>query len=480
MANVAELTAAIMEEAARRGIPMTQEQAAAEAARVSLQPPPAAESRMDGAPEVDLTDLTPQAYTDTLNRRGRQLEMGGPSNPLPGQPGWTEDSDILAYKPGMTEEEYSAARANQSNRERMLRGMGPDPGGYTAFNPQQPMWMGTADDQAQWSQFLRDNPDAQERYDPAGYDARRAAEEGEAVEAHASRLQRRYGTQGSEMAEEYRQSQAEGRAPDSSVFRSPMENQKVDDRQFLERAARGFVDDGDLAAISTPGNPLRIALRISGDMPVNPVTVMQAARKALQRQDSASGYSGAMANPNAAVGSGPDGEAETLGDRFERSTKDRKADLKARKQALRNQRMLAGNNPANNMANAYTLMGDPFNDGLTQNQRRALEYTLPGGRLAAQVDARNMEEAAGLAARGLQSVLLPSVMQGMQGGEAVDPIIGGSDGSWRTTPGGTEAMTRLKKTFNNKQQMADFLQRPPYNYSQGEAEAAADWAFSWF
>lgn len=451
MAVAFDLTQAVMDEAERRGVPITPEQAAAEAARVALGRTPPAESRTDGAPEVDLSDLTPQSYYDSMDRRGRQLENGGPSNPLPGQPGWTEDSEILAYEPGMTDAEYAAAKANRMHRERMLRGMGPDPGGYTAFNPQQPMWLGTAEDQAQWSQYLANNPEAQRRYDPASYAANRAAEEQAAANAHAARLEERYGP---DAAAAYLESQRTGKPMDMNMVRTGGERKDIEERRYNELSARSGGSSG------------------------------ADARRLLEEQDERSGYSGAMGGARVsgkwAVGDGPDGTPEAKYQRFARKTKERQDELDARKLALRNQRMLAGDNPANNMANAYTLMGDPFGDGLTKNQRRALEYMLPSGRLAAEVDARNMEEAASLAARGLQSVLLPTVMQDMQGGDAVDPILGGSNGSWRTAPGGKEAMERLQDTFGTEQEMADFLQRDPYNYPQGEAEAAAAWAFSWY
>jgi hypothetical protein len=205
--------------------------------------------------------------------------------------------------------------------------------------------------------------------------------------------------------------------------------------------------------------------------------ISRRARAELQRQEAASGYSGAMSNDGNAAGAGPDGDPETKGARFSRKTKERQAELDARKLALRNQRMLAGDNPANNMANAYTLMGDPFNDGLTENQRRALEYMLPGGRLSAEVDAANFEQAAGLAARGLQSVLLPSIMGNAQGAgdaggsEGRRDVEAGANGTWRT-PAGVRYLVEMSDLFDSPETMAEFLVNN-YGYTPGEAELAS-------
>ena len=68
----------------------------------------------------------------------------------------------------------------------------------------------------------------------------------------------------------------------------------------------------------------------------------------------------------------------------------------SRRAQWRAQTMLAGANPRKNMANAFVMMGDP---SLTPDQSRALQYMLPGGALSAQVDARQLDTAIGLAGR---------------------------------------------------------------------------------
>ena len=56
----------------------------------------------------------------------------------------------------------------------------------------------------------------------------------------------------------------------------------------------------------------------------------------------------------------------------------------------RAQMMLAGSNPRKNQVNAWSMMNDP---NVSAEQRRALQYMLPGGQLAAGVDAQNMQNA---------------------------------------------------------------------------------------
>jgi hypothetical protein len=76
------------------------------------------------------------------------------------------------------------------------------------------------------------------------------------------------------------------------------------------------------------------------------------------------------------------------------------ADLARRQDAWRAQSMLAGGQPTGGprgtkaAANAWTMMGDP---GITADQRSSLRYMLPGGQLAAQVDASGNAQAFALA-----------------------------------------------------------------------------------
>ena len=424
-------------------------------------------------PPQSFNEEVPESYLGDL-QTGARMAAGADRQVWldPGNAAFENEGDLLAYRDGMSEEEYNAAKANRAHRVRLLRGMSPGPGGYTEFNSQQPMWLGTADDQQRWRDWVAEDPTRMQRYDPEGFAARQAEQEDAFVQKHYKMLQDKYGYT---EAEQWLKNRASGGPVDYSITRSPMEDAQVQARSILERQARGLgpVPDVDPSEVTDKdGNPIADPTALETMQ-----FISRRARAELQRQEAASGYSGAMGNDGNAAGAGPDGDPETKGARFSRKTKERQAELDARKLALRNQRMLAGDNPANNMANAYTLMGDPFNDGLTENQRRALEYMLPGGRLSAEVDAANFEQAAGLAARGLQSVLLPSIMGNAQGAgdaggsEGRRDVEAGANGTWRT-PAGVRYLVEMSDLFDSPETMAEFLVNN-YGYTPGEAELAS-------
>ena len=472
MSSVAEITARLVEE----GVPL--EEAAQLAAQYALRPraTQAPESRVDGAPDSDLgpdAPLTPQGYTDDLGRATQQARDEGMTFQQPGTAAFETEGDLLTYRPGMSEEDYAAAKANRASELRMIRGSSPDPGGYTAFHPQQSGYLGTAEQQAEWATFLEENPEAQERYDPAAYEARMAEQRRAEDQRHAAGLRRKYGPQGSLMAEEYLSSQRDGGPVDSSVFRSPLENAKVDDRQALERIARGFtqgMNEDDLALLGFG----------PGDNP-SLENVVNMARLKLKETDEQSGYRGAMGgwsgSQRKAARLSPDGEEETMAEKFARRTGDRMQKMDARRRRVATNAMLAGPNPGRNMTNAFDMLGNPSEFGLTDNQQRALQYMLPGGQLAAEVDAANFRQAAGIAARGLQSVLLPSVMGNAQGGGAVggaegrSDVEGGSNGTWRT-PAGVRYLVEMSDLFESPEKMAEFLVNN-YGYTPAEAELAS-------
>ena len=524
MANVAELTAAIMEEAASRGIPMTQEQAAAEAARVSLQPPPAAESRMDGAPEVDLTDLTPQAYTDTLKRRGRQLEMGGPSNPLPGQPGWTEDDDILAYEPGMTDEQYDFERWKRSEGRRM-RGLEAD----GVMHPYQELGYDGPRGFEQWQEeqaiAAEDRSDAE--FAAAG--ASRSTAPGPRGFDNSAAAPREFGTVEESLAYDERKPIQD--ATGTTVGVLPSER----DRDMYPRGMVPVFSDDGTVGYSVAAGAFNPTAANQGDGIVGGFPELQGTRGRLgERPDlEAKGWVPTVVNtPVGAQGGrfGRNGQAvvyrpgeglqEQLDQRaedqrfvrlatragipyedaveirranpdtWEQLFRDKGSFRRATEQAGRRRRasmddMLAGPNPSQNLGNAFDLIGDQGEFDLTENQRRALEYTMPGGRLAAEVDARNMEEAAGLASRGLQNALLPAIMQGLNPETRTPPPQGrvdvenGANGSWNT-PEGIEYLVEMSRGFNSKQDFANFLVNN-FGYSPAEAQLAAarGWARWW-
>jgi len=293
---------------------VSQEEIDAERARIRSS----IESNTGGAPEVQVYGETPPSYmrdleaaTDMAARSDSQTWLD-PNNPE----AFGLESDLLQYREGMTDEEYNAAKANIRHRQRLLRGMGPDQGGYTAFNPQQPMWLGTAEDQAEWEAFLRDNPDAQRRYDPAAYQANRAAADEAAAQKHGEKLRTKYG---GDAERAYLESQQSGQPMDMNMVRTDREKEMIADRQDDEMYARR-------------GN--------------------NEARARLQSQDDRSGRSGAMTNERLV----PGGSGETFGNRFARRSEEREAELEARRRAYSARNMLAGNDPRSNLTNAFNLL----------------------------------------------------------------------------------------------------------------------------
>ena len=478
MSSVAEITARLVEE----GVPL--EEAAQLAAQYALRPSAtqAPESRVDGAPAADIgsdAPLTPQGYTDDLGRATRQARDEGMTFQQPGTAAFETEGDLLQYRPGMSEEDYSAAKANRASELRMIRGSSPDPGGYTAFHPQQSGYLGTAEQQEEWKQFLEENPEAQERYDPAAYEARMAEQRQAEDEQHAKGLQRKYGPQGSLMAEEYLASKREERPVDSSVFRSPMENAKVDERQALERIARGFtqgIDDRDLALLGF-GPEDRPALD----------SIVNMARIKLREISEQSGYRGAMGGWSGSQRQSsrlnPDGEEETMAKTFARRTGDRQDKLDARRRRVATNAMLAGPNPGRNMTNAFDMLGNPSDFGLTQNQQRALQYMLPGGQLAAEGESRQLRSAQDIATSALRGTLGNALMAAGLGGAGGGEAVAFGD-QWRSSPQQQDRLKQMADTYSDdsvasRGDMTTLLESE--GMSPGQAQMATDWAFdnSW-
>lgn len=167
------------------------------------------------------------------------------------------------------------------------------------------------------------------------------------------------------------------------------------------------------------------------------------------------------------------------------------AERAARAEAFRNQMMLAGSNPRKNLANALTLMDDP---SMTEQQRNALRYMLPGGQLAATVDANNAAVAGKMAQQAMTAFLTSNPAASPEQREALrqrvrqqDPAAAGASdirtGDWRT-PEGEAELLRLARQFDNttggfsyqdEQRLADHLHKN-VGMSKPEAEAAANYA----
>lgn len=99
----------------------------------------------------------------------------------------------------------------------------------------------------------------------------------------------------------------------------------------------------------------------------------------------------------------------------------RMRDKQARANAWRAQSMLAGGQPTGGpggtkvVANALMMLNDP---SLSEEQRQSLRYMLPGGALAAQVDARQLDMAAGLARNAITGALAGTAQGPMAAAQA--------------------------------------------------------------
>ena len=449
------LTEEIIRRARERGHEITLEEAAAIAAEESLNSSP--ESRTDGAPDVQVTGETPGAYYDDIETRVRQLQDGGASNPNPNDPGFATEGDLLQYRVGMSPEEYDAAKANQRYRTSQYRR--PD------LHPQQQLDLGNEDDQAQWARYLEDNPEAQQRYDPAAYEARMAEQRASDARDHAAYLDEKYG-QSSGAGAAYLESQATGQPMDMNMVRTPAELGRISDRRSAEMTARGSLRGEQVSQEEA-----------------------DEARDTLRLQDERSGYVGAMGGRGGdgghwgsqmpAVGRGPNGEVETRAERFARRTQERRDDKDARRRRVATNAMLAGPDPGRNMTNAFDMMGNPSDFGLTPNQQRALQYMLPGGQLAAEVDANNMRTATEMATAGLRSTLVPLVASGLQGGAGGGDVVPFSD-AWRSSPQQQSRLKQMADTYGDdsvtsRGDMISLLEAEGMTATQ--AQLATDWAF---
>lgn len=394
----------VRDDARARGVPLTDDEVAVRVEEYmnlqgggTLGDRPVAvlpESGLEGAPSADIgvdLGLTPQGYMDDLGEMTDYYRDGGASQPPPGSYAYDLEGGILQYRPGMTQEEYDNAKAQQQYRVGMIRGMGGDGGFQAQVHPQQVMDIGTAEENAKWNEWVAEDPARMQRYDPAGFAAWQAAQEAKFVEDHYTMLTNKYGP---EVAAKWRANRQSGGPVDFSITRTPDEEARVRARRETEMLARG-----------------------GAEFPVDDQT-RQDAREDLRTVDAASGYRGALNNADAAAGNGPDGKRETYGQRFARKKAERQSELDARKLLLRNQ------NLRGDPATRFTMMADPFGDGLTENQQRALAYMLPGGDLAAEVDAANFQQAADLTSRALGSTIAPLVT-GALGGNDASPDLGG-------------------------------------------------------
>lgn len=423
----------------------------------------ARQSRTEGAPSADMPvdeDLTPKGYTNDLRDRTRQLEEGGQSNPLPMTEEYMLDGDILQYRPGMTQEEYDAAKANQRHRVGMIRGMGGDGGFGAQVHSQQVMDLGTAEQQREWRDWVAEDPARMQRYDPAAFQAWLTAKRNREAQSHAQGLREKWGDPA---AAAYLESQRTGAPMDMSLIRTSAEEKRIKDRRRTERAAR---EEGAYGP----------------------------AREELAQQDSRVGYRGAMGGADASrrYASGPvdaDGNPvnpdgtqrmpETMSQRFSRRTAERKQTLDDRLKAYSGRNMLAGNDPRQNLVNAYNTLSPEM------QQQAMLGMMFPDGATPLDVQqARAMAEAR----LNVADALTPDPLQDELRRQQLDqqnPQAAGvrhiSEGNYES-PEAQAEFARLAESFDmdmfgmsyeQRDAMAQKLQDPPYNMDPGPAEEAA-------
>ena len=353
----------------------------------------APEQRIEGAPGIELGATTPdrtsgvatQAFDQATSERGAlpgtappsvidlmetradQMRRGHSSNPKPGGVGWQEEGDLLKWEEGMTEEEFQARLQGFESAESMRK----------------------------WREWVAADPQRMQRYDPEGFAEWSAAQEAEANKKHAEGLRERYGPRGSTMAEEYLSAQKEGRPTDGHVFKSPLEMEKINDRQFLESAARGFVE-------LPLSEDEKFALGLPREADVRDLQELsKLARQRLKMSDGQSNYQGAIGGSAVSRGQTKDG-TETYKDRFNRNIARRNSEEEARLALYRNQQLLGYAPTPIAQANAFSLAQDP---GIDEQSQRALLNTLPGAQLGAQVDAANLDRASELAGQAIRDII---------------------------------------------------------------------------
>lgn len=299
--------------------------------------------------ERDLESFRRDAATES------EAYREGYTVPQPGSDSWDAQGRNLDRSRGMSERDVQ-----HSDRQRRYRQGAYDQMARGQMNPQQPLDLGTAEDQEQWDKWVRSSPSRQERYDPQSAAARQAAED-----------EKRY----DRIASEYGPGEAAAvRAADMNgtvhIPMTPGQKAKSEYRRNLEVAAR-HQGSGSQVVMGPDGKPIEI-----------PVSKARAELQEMDGRQAASNKAfRAKAKEAAAVR-----QAE------------READ--PRYVAWRNQMMLAGGRPTGGIGGskaAASAMGmlPP------EQQAQALQYWAAGGRGATPLDVQQANaEAAMQIARG--------------------------------------------------------------------------------
>jgi hypothetical protein len=473
MSSVAEITARLVEE----GVPP--EEAAQLAAQYALRqrPAQAPDSRVDGAPSLDLgTDpqlspqrapareidgLTPPTYLQSLENETNRMAGGGGVMQMRGDPGYEDQVRIETYQPGMSQDELDFAEARREGVSRFAR-----MGATGEIHPQQEWGYNGSDGMAMWLRHRdEDQRDAAERERTGAFRNARASLSSAPGPRDISGIAappRSFATV--EESQDY-------------DLRKPIRNEAGDvvgvmpSQRDIDMHQRGYVpvygDDGsvsygiaagDVRALQQNqgdgvlggfnagmrGGVGRLGPRpdleeagwelqsapspFGGEFGTVPVYRQseelregfdaQKQQRALVRLAGQAGisYEDAMEYMAGMAGDEAEKTAATMQWLRARGQEASQDDKRQRGRRVQMNAMLSGPNAGRNLTNAFDMLGSPGDFGLTQNQQRALQYMLPGGQLAAEVESRQLQSAQEIATSALRGTLGNALMAGGLGG----------------------------------------------------------------
>jgi hypothetical protein len=223
------------------------------------------------------------------------------------------------------------------------------------------------------------------------------------------------------------------------------------------------------------------------------VNVYRPGEKAQQRYDAQAEQRSRRRIAESAGLSGAEAQSLTMGELRGRAQAARIDDANARREAWKAQTMLAGGQPTGGRGGTKAVTNALMM--LPEGERnQSLQYMLPGGQLAATVDANANQQAFELAKQmalgaGFQDPNSPAARAALQALEEKrrreNPEAAGVADLASGNPTSTEAQAeadRLAQSMDNdwggfsyeaEMALAQRLQKPPYNMKQPEAEAAA-------
>ena len=307
-----------------------------ERARVRAAEMDADMAKRRAAATAGTTPLSPdeQELAGIQHRAAAQTRVHRADNPRPGTAGWDAQARDMDTASGMSEAEVAHADRQRKYTAEARRQMG-----RGQMNEQQPLDLGSAEDQKKWDDYVRGDRQRQARYNPEAEAELRAAEDEKRYEHIGTRY-------GAEEASQQRDADSRG------VARIP--------QTAVQQKANSFQRDLETRAMN--GDQTARDMLVQGDK---------------RRADSNKNF-------------------RRLGEEAAaRNQAKREADPRYR--AWRSQMMLAGGQPTRSDKRAINTAMDP---SMTPDQRAAsLQYWAAGGRGATPLD---VEQAGALNAMRMQ------------------------------------------------------------------------------